>query len=63
MALTIELTAVRGADGADVPGTRTWFTGLVDGVYSYETPQLDGDLVGTEPVSYTHLTLPTTPYV
>ncbi len=50
MALTIELTAVRGADGADVPGTRTWFTGLVDGVYSYETPQLDGDLVGTEPI-------------
>ena len=50
-------------DGNERAHPAPWGTRCVTGGWHQPPPRGDGGLLYLEPVSYTHLTLPTTPYV
>ena len=50
---------VRSTHGVNCTGSCSWKVYVKDGIITWETQETDYPSVGPDPVSYTHLTLPT----
>ena len=61
--IDLESDHIKSSNYSAVSGQEAGFRINANGNAVFNNVTVRGDLLGVEPVSYTHLTLPTTPYV